>query len=80
MNHVLTLLRQTEPTLTEETFGQEDILFFMRLGEKSQQGWVEAFTKTLHILVLYSYQLPVCLSHLSCEVRNMEETEGTTAR
>lgn len=52
MNHVLALLRQTEPTLTEETFGQEDILFFTRLGERSQQGWVEAFTKTLHILVL----------------------------
>lgn len=28
MNHVLTSLRQTAPTLTEETFGREDILFF----------------------------------------------------
>lgn len=69
------------PTLAEETFGQEDILFFMRLGGgRSQRGWVEAFLKKLHILVLYSYQLPVCSSHLSCEMRNMEETEGTTAR
>lgn len=24
--------------------------------------------------------VPVCLSHLSCEIRNMEKTEGTTAR
>ncbi len=32
MNHVLTLLRQTEPTLTEETFGREDISFSRRGG------------------------------------------------
>lgn len=39
MNHVLTLPRQTEPTLTEETFGREDILFFfVTPGERRQQG------------------------------------------
>lgn len=49
-------------------------------GKRSQQGWVEALTKKLHILVSYSDQLPVCSSHLSYETRNMEETEGTEAR
>lgn len=41
MNHVLTLPRQTEPTLTEETFGQEDILFLTRPGGKgvNRDGW-----------------------------------------
>lgn len=34
MNHVLTLLRQTEPTFTEETFVREDVLFFLILGEQ----------------------------------------------
>lgn len=38
MNHVLTLQRQTEPTLTEETFGQEDILFSTRPGGKGVNG------------------------------------------
>lgn len=80
MNHVLASPRQTETTLTEETFGQEDILFIVVLGDRRQQGWAEALTKTLHILMLYSYRLPVCLSHLSCGMRNMEETEGTTTQ
>lgn len=34
MNHVLAAPRQTEQTLTEETFGQEDILFFVTLEER----------------------------------------------
>lgn len=38
MNHVLTLLRQTEPTVTEETFGREDILFFCDAGTTGMGG------------------------------------------
>lgn len=38
MNHVLTLPRQTEPTVTEETFGREGILFFRDAGGTETTG------------------------------------------
>lgn len=47
MNHVLTLQRQTEPTLTEETFVQEDILFSRGRGEKESTGMGEGLDKEI---------------------------------
>lgn len=38
MNHVLASPRQTEATLTEETFGREDILFFPDAEGKDTTG------------------------------------------
>lgn len=63
MNHVLTSRRQTEPTLTDEAFGQEDILFLetRRTGTEGMHGDGRRPSQR-HYTFWY---LSVRLSHLS---------------
>lgn len=82
MNHVLTLPRQTGADVNRGDIwmGKHPLFFFLGMsGEWRRQAWVDALTKKLHILMLDSHPLPVCLSHLSCEMREVGKTEGTTS-